>query len=250
MLSFEYAADNGAAMFETDLRFSSDGVVVIMHDATLDRTTNCTGNVSDHTLSELRACDAGAWLAPAFAGTQIPTLVEVFAFAAARGVSVVLDLKVAGLGPAILAALARAPPLDSARLLPSVNFRADIAEMRASLPRSTLLLNAKDYPVPKAPDVTYFGDLRQAGVDVIFATAATSCAPAFVRLARGFGVQVWGWTVDGAGAWAACIEAGLPVLCTNDPAHALGWASDLEGCAAAKCSPGDPPRGFLGDVLQ
>ncbi len=74
--AFESAVKLGAQQIEFDVQLSKDGQLVIMHDPTVDRTTNGTGAVSDLTFEELRALDAGSWFGPAFAGTQIPTLRE------------------------------------------------------------------------------------------------------------------------------------------------------------------------------
>lgn len=69
LLAFQKAVESGAHMIELDLRLSKDGVVVIMHDETIDRTTNGSGKISDYTLSELKTFDAGD-------GETIPTLEE------------------------------------------------------------------------------------------------------------------------------------------------------------------------------
>ena len=74
--AFTSAVNNGAAQIELDVRLSSDNHMVIIHDSTVDRTTNGTGSVSSLTFAQLRALDAGSWFAPEFAGTQIPTLDE------------------------------------------------------------------------------------------------------------------------------------------------------------------------------
>lgn len=64
--------------FEFDVRRSRDGHLVCVHDTTVNRTSNGQGNVSDLTLAELRALDAGRWFDPAFAGATVPTIDEVF----------------------------------------------------------------------------------------------------------------------------------------------------------------------------
>ncbi len=74
--AFESAVKLGAQQIEFDVQLSKDGELVIMHDGTLDRTTDGTGAVSDLTFEELRALDAGSWFAATFAGTRIPTLRE------------------------------------------------------------------------------------------------------------------------------------------------------------------------------
>jgi len=63
-----------ADMVEIDVTLTADGHIVVIHDETLDRTTDGSGKVSDFTLAELQQLDAGAWFAPRFAGERIPTL--------------------------------------------------------------------------------------------------------------------------------------------------------------------------------
>jgi glycerophosphoryl diester phosphodiesterase len=74
--AFESAVEKGAKQIEFDCQLTKDGEVVLMHDGTIDRTTNAKGKVGDYTLAELKEFDAGSWFAPKFAGTPIPTLVE------------------------------------------------------------------------------------------------------------------------------------------------------------------------------
>ncbi|MDR3314027.1 MAG: hypothetical protein LBS96_06175 [Oscillospiraceae bacterium] len=64
--------------FENDVHLTKDGHLVVCHDDSVDRTSNGTGLIADHTLAELRTLDFGGWFAPAFAGTQIPTLEEFY----------------------------------------------------------------------------------------------------------------------------------------------------------------------------
>jgi glycerophosphoryl diester phosphodiesterase len=66
----------GAGLVEMDVRLTADGHAVLLHDATLDRTTSGSGPLNVHTLAEVRALDAGAWFAPEFAGERVPTLAE------------------------------------------------------------------------------------------------------------------------------------------------------------------------------
>ena len=77
LAAFRLAAELGADGVELDVHLSRDGEVVVIHDDTVDRTTNGHGPVSELTLAELKALDAGSWFDPAFAGERIPTLQEV-----------------------------------------------------------------------------------------------------------------------------------------------------------------------------
>jgi len=76
--AFELAYEQGAVGIELDVHRSKDGHPVIVHNFTIDETTNGEGLITDKTLDELKALDAGSWFSDAFKGVQIPTLDEVF----------------------------------------------------------------------------------------------------------------------------------------------------------------------------
>lgn len=78
MASFQLAYEQGADGVELDVHLSKDGHIVIVHDFTVDASTDGQGDVSDFTLAELKRLDAGGWFAEKFAGERIPTLDEVF----------------------------------------------------------------------------------------------------------------------------------------------------------------------------
>ena len=80
MHAFERAIRLGVDMIETDIHMSSDGVMFIMHDDLVDRTTNGHGLAHQMTWKDLQALDAGSWYGPQFAGTTIPSLEEFMAF--------------------------------------------------------------------------------------------------------------------------------------------------------------------------
>jgi len=74
----------GANMAEIDVTLTADERVVVIHDETLERTTDGSGNVGDHSFDEIRSLDAGSWFAPQFAGEKVPTLGEVLDTAKGR----------------------------------------------------------------------------------------------------------------------------------------------------------------------
>lgn len=76
--AFELAADQGADGVELDVHLTKDGQPVIVHDFTVDSTTDGSGLVREMTLAEVKALDAGSWFGPEFAGLRVPTLGEVF----------------------------------------------------------------------------------------------------------------------------------------------------------------------------
>ena len=77
LAAFEAAASAGVQMIEMDVMFSRDRRPVVIHDATLERTTNGRGAVSDFTLNELKRLDAGSWFGEKFADQRLPELSEV-----------------------------------------------------------------------------------------------------------------------------------------------------------------------------
>ena len=76
--SFAQAIQKGADGVELDAKLTSDGHIIVMHDPTLNRTTNGSGKVASFTLEEIRKLDAGAWFDEKFRGTRVPLLEEVF----------------------------------------------------------------------------------------------------------------------------------------------------------------------------
>ncbi|MCZ2126868.1 MAG: hypothetical protein LC099_03735 [Anaerolineales bacterium] len=76
--AFEQALRKGADGVELDAKLSADGQIVVLHDATVNRTTNGAGSVRRLTLEQIRALDAGAWFDKKFSGVKIPLLEEVF----------------------------------------------------------------------------------------------------------------------------------------------------------------------------
>ncbi|MSE22481.1 glycerophosphodiester phosphodiesterase, partial [Lactobacillus parabuchneri] len=77
LISFQTAIDDGADGIETDVHFSKDQQFIIMHDETVDRTTNGSGRIVDKNLAEIKHLDAGIRFSEEFKGTAVPTLQEV-----------------------------------------------------------------------------------------------------------------------------------------------------------------------------
>ena len=76
--AFKKAIDVQADGIELDIHLTKDGEIVVIHDETIDRTTNGSGQVEDYTLAELQNFDAGSWFHESFKQEKIPTLKEVF----------------------------------------------------------------------------------------------------------------------------------------------------------------------------
>jgi glycerophosphoryl diester phosphodiesterase len=94
LAAFGHDIDVDATGIEFAVRFTRDGVPVVIHDATLNRTTTCTGYVAEHTFAQLQRCDAGVRFAHRFRGARVPSLDQALAYICRRSASVKLYLHV------------------------------------------------------------------------------------------------------------------------------------------------------------
>lgn len=178
--AYEYAMDNGGDGIEVDLRITADGALVAMHDRSLARTTDAGDlDVPDVTLEQLAALDAGAWFAPAFAGTPVPTLETVLDHFDAGSALFLFDIKEAD-AVEELADAVRERGL-AARAYVSSTSLGVLRDVYERLPEVPALyyppsldgLDAIDVPnvryvrVPKAieDDPVHVGSVREAGFE-------------------------------------------------------------------------------------
>lgn len=76
LAAFRESRQNGFTMVECDVSFTKDGYAVLLHDNTVDRTSNGTGKINSLTLKEVRSLDFGSWKSPEYVGEKIPTFEE------------------------------------------------------------------------------------------------------------------------------------------------------------------------------
>ena len=91
--AYRAARAAGFRYAETDVSFTSDGVPVLLHDASIDRTSDGTGNLASLTFEQVRQYDFGSWFSPKFAGTQIPSFEEFIVFCKRVGMHPYIELK-------------------------------------------------------------------------------------------------------------------------------------------------------------
>ena len=146
LLSFREAHDAGALAVEFDIVLARDGVPVVFHDDRLERTTNGTGYVWDHTAEELKQLDAGSWFLPQCAGEPIATLEETLKLCASLGLRINMKIKPqpgleARTAEVALEAIDRFWPMeDSTPLISSfaIDSLATALELKPDLPRGLL----------------------------------------------------------------------------------------------------------------
>lgn len=141
--------DQGAAYVEIDVRESADGEIVVIHDATLERTTNGRGLVTEHSLANLKALDAGGWHSPVHRGETIPTLGEMITLARGYGAKLYIENK--SVAPEKLVAAVEALDFLDDCFFWSAD-PALLAGMRAASPRARIKAGLND-PETLAPAI-------------------------------------------------------------------------------------------------
>jgi glycerophosphoryl diester phosphodiesterase len=147
LAAFRLGATHGYRAFECDVKLSADGVPFLLHDATLDRTSNAKGVAGDKPWAELSRIDAGSWHSRAHAGEPLPTLNNITAFCHANGHALNIEIKpTPGTDRHTGAVVAReAERLWAGRTTPPLlsSFQADALEGArigaAQLPRALLI---------------------------------------------------------------------------------------------------------------
>jgi glycerophosphoryl diester phosphodiesterase len=200
-----------ADLTEWDVQLTSDGAFVLMHDSTVDRTTNGTGSVSSHTLAGIKALDAGSWFSPAFNGERVPTMAEAINAAVLGGLTPLIERKAGG------TAAAYHNEFVNLGLAPSA-FRLIAFDWN--------FLDSLD-----AVDSNYnlgalgSGQITQASIDSIKAKGAdfldwehSTVTQSVVDLVHANGMELHAWTVDSSARMQQLIDMGIDGITTNDPA--------------------------------
>ncbi len=218
LASFEMAAAQGADAIEFDVKLTADGEVVILHDATVDRTTNGHGRLKQFTLAAVQALDAGGWFSPRFAGERIPTLEAV---CAAFGPRVYLNIELTNyttpFDPLVLrvAEIVKKYHLQE-RVLFSSFFPRNLALARRLLPASPCALLA--FPGWKGYPALALG-LRSRNYWAIH-PHITQVTPALVQRAHAAGKRIHVWTVNAEADIRRMADIGVDAFFTDDVAKA------------------------------
>ena len=215
LAAFLLAAELGADGIELDVQLTRDGEIVVIHDFTLEATTNGRGRVSDQTLAELKRLDAGSWFDPAFATQRIPTLQEVVE-AVGHRLLLNIELKTArlgddGLAAAVVCLLEKNHLLD--RVVVSSFNPVAVWRVRRLNPWIALgLLYA-----PTAPLLLRRPWMRHLVRPDALHPHHTLVDAAYVRSARQKGYRVHTWTVDDSQEMERLIQAGTDLVITKRP---------------------------------
>ncbi|MGW2255914.1 glycerophosphodiester phosphodiesterase [Kitasatospora sp. NPDC001660] len=219
LVSDEVARRAGAQWIENDVQPSKDGVPYVLHDDTVDRTTNGTGRIRDLTSAQLDALDAGSWFAPVYAGTRLPKLADQLEDLHTRGGNLLLEIK----GPHTREEVARivkeVRDHDMADRVLVQSFQVDALryarELAPELPLGLLRSQLDPDPVATA---------HELGLTA-YNPSDDALAPrlAVVKDLHAAGVAVNVWTADAPARWKALEAAGVDGIITNRPAELAGW---------------------------
>jgi glycerophosphoryl diester phosphodiesterase len=204
---------HGYRMAEIDVKLSADGVAFLLHDDTLDRTTNAQGRADALTWRDLSQLDAGSWHSPTYAGEPLPTLAAVARFCLAQGVALNIEIKptpgreretgaAVALDAALLWAAASVPPLLSSFSDVALHAARDAAP---ALPRAYLFDRLDPDTVSRAAELGCVAlDAKHTLLDADL-----------VQRARKADLRVLAWTVNERARVDALHALGIATVITD-----------------------------------
>ncbi len=212
MAAFERAIDLGADVVELDLHLTRDGELVVIHDDTLDRTTDGRGPVHERSLEELKRLDAGRWFGQAFVGQRIPTLSEVLD-RFAKKLPLALEVKAGstffpGIEERVVAALRQHSAIEQAAVASFDHFALRrLKEIEPTLRTAALLVGR---PVP----MSAIGGACAADAMALEASLVTKSE---VEACRAAGLQLVVWVVNEPDQMRRFIGLGVDGIITDRP---------------------------------
>ncbi len=217
--AFQLAIDSSAEFVETDVQLTSDGVPIIMHDWTLDRTTNGSGPVWEWTAEQISALDAGSWFSPDFAGTRVPTLEQFLDLVWTSDKRAILELKGSWTREqtALVSQQVRTAGMEDRVLIASfdvVTLQA-VAEVAPHLPR--LIISRQ-----VTGDPSILAALCGA-VAIVTSKAFLEREPGAVDRIHEAGLGVLVYTLNDEKTWGEAIALGVDGIITDSPTELERW---------------------------
>jgi glycerophosphoryl diester phosphodiesterase len=216
LASFEGALQAGCDMIELDVTLTRDRRVIVIHDDTLDRTTNGKGPVRERTLEEIKRLDAGGWFDPRFSAERVPELSEVMRLTAGR---CLLNIEIKA------SAYEQNYPADAIEHqvveLVKASGVMDRVVISSFDPRLLERIAAMDAP----PAVALISDHRvdKSVLEMLLAMKAISWHPRFKALSRdqvdslhAAGLKVFPWTINTREEAEKVLALGVDGLICND----------------------------------
>lgn len=216
LAAFEGAMQAGCDMIELDVTLSRDRKVVVIHDDTLDRTTNGKGPVLERTLEEIKRLDAGSWFAPRFSAERIPELSEVMELTAGR---CMLNIEIKQ------SAFEAGYPIDAIEHQVVTLVRASGAMNRVIISSFDKRILERIAAMDAPPAIAYISDhgVDKRVLDMLLAMKAFSWHPSFKVLTRDqvdmlhtAGLKVFPWTINTRAEAEKVLALGVDGLICNE----------------------------------
>lgn len=216
------AIDAGATGCEFDVYGCADGTVVLMHDKTVNRTTDGRGKVTELTLKQLRTLDAGSWKNKKYRDERVPTLIEALTLLKNTKCQPVIEIKMEGISQRVI---------DDVRSLEMISQVAVIAfsknvvsEIRTLEPRMTCAWLCASFPAELgANTATQKADWLQAQANACTATLLDlnyrMLSPQLITELKRRGMGVWCWTVNEPVVMKAIHQWGVDSITTDRPSE-------------------------------
>lgn len=222
------AAEKGAGIIENDIYLTKDGQIVIMHDPTLDRTTNGTGNVEDYTLAELKTLKANKQFPAEYPDARIPTLAEFFD--AFKGTDILHFVEIKSYKPEIVDALVKLIGEKGVEDQVTVISFSDqqLKYLGQKMPGMSLGFLTGGY----ANEANIGKALRASlmaiqPINATFNTSYPGLDKLFMEASKHRGMTIWPWTFRDRNTFVHYFQLGTYGL-TTDYAHwSTDWAASL-----------------------
>jgi glycerophosphoryl diester phosphodiesterase len=208
MAAFRRAQQCAADGIELDVHLSRDGIPVVIHDDTLDRTTNACGKVSSFTWEQLQALDAGSWFSSLFSGEPVPALGDVLQEFGGN-LRINIEVKDARAGEKVLAVLGDFPLAD---VVISSFDHGLLQDLHRLAPDKTLAVLFDQGSWRRAVRLA-----DEIGALALHVEVGRVSRP-LIAACRAFHLQVHTWTVDDITRARSLLRAGVTGIFTNDPA--------------------------------
>lgn len=210
--AFQLAIDIGVDYIELDVRKSSDDSLMVIHDATLNATTNGSGNVSALSYVQLKSLDAGSWFGPAFVGAQIPSLYEVLLLAKLNQIKVCVEMKDAGLEAAVVALIQQLGMVDAVIL-----FSFSLTELQVIKQLNPLL---KICWLDNTISIAEINQLQAIGGEYV--GAGNIPALSSIKYAQNLQIGFLIWTINDPEQMMLLMSKGVAGIITDDPQEMIG----------------------------
>lgn len=215
LAAFALAIAQGAQMIELDLHCSSDNQVVVIHDETLDHTTNLKGRVDEFTLAEIKQADAGH-------GERVPTLEETLDLTVGK-LRLYLEIKDARAAAETLR-IVRARRCQSEVMLASfdIELMRRLGEEVRDIELGVILGNETLNPIVRWREAFPWIALRGINYQVL-CMQVELCYGYLARQTKASGKKLYVWTADEDSQFAKMIERGVDGIVTNKPDHLIDF---------------------------